>query len=132
MVTVEEMTFEEAHRRYPDAKVAPVRVAVGFSGDPERKTPYRPLEEGEALFILDETKEPDMDELRKIASGEINPTGYEAQQERQPVGGQNSDEVLSTPCPFKELDPETNEWVYCALKAHPPKTRHVPGRRESA
>jgi hypothetical protein len=125
--TVEVMTVAEAQRRYPEyagkAQVAE-RLAQG-------KTAY-PIEEGETLFILDESREPDMDELRKIASGEINPTGYEAQQERQPVGGQNSDEVLSTPCPFKELDPETNEWVYCALKAHPPKTRHVPGRRESA
>jgi hypothetical protein len=137
LVTVAEMTLGEARRRYPDATVAPVRVAVGIKGDPENQNPHHPFEKGETLFILDEAKEPDMDELRKIASGEISPTGGVNGADKTAKGilsggGQNSDGVLSTPCPYRELDPEANEWVYCSLAAHGPKVKHVPGRRESA
>jgi hypothetical protein len=35
-------------------------------------------------------------------------------------------------CPFRELDRERGEWVYCALPPHPAKVKHLPGRRESA
>jgi hypothetical protein len=35
-------------------------------------------------------------------------------------------------CPFKELDREANEWVFCALPAHGPKIKHLPGRRINA
>jgi hypothetical protein len=87
------------------------------------KTAY-PIEEGEALFALDESKEPDMDELRKIALGELDPTGYKRPPMREPPVGM---------CEYRELDPESNEWVYCSLPVHDPKKqRHVPGRRESA
>jgi len=144
--TVEEMTLAEAQRRYPHTKISPVKGVVGFNGDPEKKTAY-PIEPGEALFILDESKEPDMDELRKIASGEIIPTGYFSKGERGKFAGklpqvvgvefvsdeedQRRQAEIAT-CPYKELDPEANEWVYCSLPVHDGKTKHAPGRKEGA
>lgn len=112
------------------------------------KTAY-PVEEGEALFFLDESKQVDMDELRKIASGEI---GLDRTQSGVLSGGvENTLVGASTPrrsgppdlapaeaifpgqpCPYKELDQQTGEWVFCALAEHGPKVKHVPGKRESA
>jgi hypothetical protein len=150
METVEEMTLGEARRRYPDAKIAPVKVAVGFKG--KRPDTAYPIEEGEALFYLDEgagtrkrdrsdpevsqrydpetlegsdltsREEPSLDELRQIASGKMPVRSVGIDEE--------SDEVDQ--CPYKELDTEANEWVYCRLPVHSPKVKHQPGKRESA
>jgi hypothetical protein len=130
LVMVEEMPLAEARRRYPDAAIFdPEHPAmadeVANVSDALRGETAHPIEEGEALFALDESKEPDMDELRKIASGELDPTGY-----KRPPARETATVGM---CEYRELDPESNEWVYCSLPIHDPKKqRHVPGRRESA
>lgn len=138
LVMVEEMPLAEARRRYPDAAIFdPEHPAmadeVANVSDALRGETAHPVEEGEALFALDESKEPDMDELRKIASGELDPTGYSKVIHKTTLeDGRVIEEHVPEMCPYKELDPEANEWVYCSLPVHGKKVKHVPGRRESA
>jgi hypothetical protein len=59
-----------------------------------------------------------MDDLRKIASGEVM------------VAPLPDVVAADSPqrCQYAEFDPDTGETVHCSLPVHGPKVRHVPGR----
>lgn len=123
MEMVQEMPLAEARRRYPESSLEePGRRTLGGTEIVEDRSIDK-LNQQLKLEDIDE-----LQRLRQIAKGDIAALRLE-DIDPDPAGHLGP---VPEACPYRELDPEANEWVYCALPVHESKIKHVPGRRESA